>query len=87
MPWVLKDMNYLLENKFQGNESMKECNTKICMNYITTLHLNVLDKLREKRTAATVRQALMKEWQHDLKCTKVQHHSYSGNKLVAQVVI
>ena len=40
MSWVFKDVNKLLENKFQGNENMKDCNSKICKKFLK-IHCSV----------------------------------------------
>ena len=49
-PWASKDMDCLLENKFQGNDKVKDYNSKICNNRLTMCHLSVPEKLKDKRS-------------------------------------
>ena len=85
MPWMFKDMNDLLENKFQGNENMKDYNSKICMNFLTMSYLSALEKLKDKICAFTARLKLMNELSHDSKHVKSQPHVCSGQMVAAQI--
>ena len=86
MPWVFKDVENLLEHKFQGNENMKDCNSKIFKNYLTIHHMSVPETLKGKLAAVFTHRELVKEWSHGLKHVKVRPHVYSGCKLAAQVM-
>ena len=58
-PWVFKNMDYLLENKFQGNDNVKDRNSKICKNYLIMLHLSIRHKLKENRSSVDVHREFM----------------------------
>ena len=79
-------MDFLLENKFQRNDNMKDCNRKICKNYLTICHLSVPNKLKDERAAAAVHRELTKERSRELKHVEVQPHACSRCKLAAHVV-
>ena len=65
---------------------MRDCNRKICKNFLTMHHLSAPEKLKDKRDAVAAHRKLTKEWSHDLKHVKVQQCVCSGQKLAAQVM-
>ena len=69
-------MDDLLENNFQENENMKDCNIKICKNHLATCHMSVPEKLKDKRDVIAAHRELMQEHSHDLKHIEVQPHVF-----------
>ena len=78
IPWVLKEMDNLLENKFKVKENMKDCNRIFFNNCLRMHYLFSSEKLKDKRDTIAAHLQLTKERSHDLKHLKVQPRVFSG---------
>ena len=79
--WVCKDFDKLLYCKFCSEFNIKNCNSKMCQNYVSLCNIEISEKLKDKRKVVSNHKKLIKEDKCKLKNMKTQLLLFSSCKL------
>ena len=86
MPWVFKDMDYIMKIMFIKNDNPFTHAAKMCKNYSIIHNLDMPDTLKEKRTTIKNHKESLKENMDILKELKFQPMLCSLHKMISNIM-